>query len=165
MKKNIFLSYLSVFILSIPLHALSQSKIKTVQSIHDFKNFTVTPSKSASTGFTMELKAIEKFSTDGFSANINGQEYVFYDNGKGPDKKAGDGIYTAFIKEKVNSKTPVTYNVDEAGTLSAINSGNGVNNAGLIPHCEFHTVKCPPDCKSVIFHRPCVICIEFSCHT
>lgn len=110
-----------------------------------FSNFITSPDQHKGSNSILEIRSKTTYK-EGFSANVNERQYNFYDNGKYPDKKAGDGIYSTTVNEKFNS--PVVVNPDPKGNTT--NTGRFV----------IETVTCPPGCKSLIFQTTCTVCFH-----
>lgn len=110
-----------------------------------FSGFTISASQQKEANSILEMKSKTVYK-HGFAANINEKQYNFYDNGKYPDKKAGDGIYTTTLDKKY--QIPGGQNSGPKG--SSTNTGRFV----------IETVKCPPDCKSLIFQTTCTVCFH-----
>lgn len=86
---------------------------------------------------------------EGFGVAVNGEVVDVRDDGRDGDAAAGDGAFSV----------PVA--VDEAPAGHAcyeVLDGEDVQERGFELECK--TVPCPPNCTSILFGEPCVVCLE-----
>jgi hypothetical protein len=91
----------------------------------------------------------------GITALINDRQVHLYDDGRWPDDRANDGVYTTAGATK-DGKPLI-----EKSTLR-LASGQLLEHHANLPaiSCKFKVVECPKDCKSVIFGSKCVVCFS-----
>ena len=91
----------------------------------------------------------------GITALLNDRQVHFYDDGRWPDERAGDGVYS--VAGATKSGEPL----DERTTLRVQSTELFEHHAALPKiSCTLKVVECPSDCKSVLFHSKCVICLK-----
>jgi hypothetical protein len=92
----------------------------------------------------------------GISAVVNGRQVHLYDDGRWPDERTGDGVYSVggSTRDKQPLSDKTTLRGQSAGLPEAVAASPKVK-------CTLRQVECPRDCKSAIFGSKCVICLEF----
>lgn len=91
----------------------------------------------------------------GISALVNGGQVHLYDDGRWPDERAGDGVYSAAAATKNGQP------LNDKATLR-LQSNSLFEPSALAPKfsCTLKIVECPSNCKSSIFQTRCVVCIS-----
>jgi len=90
----------------------------------------------------------------GISAVVNGRQVHLYDDGRWPDERAGDGVYSAAASTKDGQP------LKDKATLRLQRSTFGPTTFAPKISCTLKIVECPTNCKSAIFQTRCVICIS-----
>ena len=129
---------------------LEKKHVKTLT----VRNVTERDGKNVALGVGVQPPAGVKLPR-GITALVNDHQVHLYDDGRWPDDRAGDAVYTAAGATKDGD--PLT----EKSTLR-------LSSAGLFEHhvsspeisCKFKVVECPKDCTSVLFGSKCVICFS-----
>jgi len=91
----------------------------------------------------------------GITALVNDRQVHLYDDGRWPDDRASDGVYTG---------AGLTRGGDPLIEKSTLR----LSAAGLFEHhasapkigCKFKVVECPKDCTSIIFGSKCTVCFK-----
>ena len=86
------------------------------------------------------------------SASVNEKQVDFHDDGRWPDERAGDGVYS--IAAATKSGEPL----NEKTTLRV--KSNSHHAAAPNISCTLKVVECPSSCKSVVTGSKCVICFK-----
>ena len=91
----------------------------------------------------------------GITALVNDHQVHLYDDGRWPDDRASDGVYTAAGLTKDGAP------LIEKSTIR-LPGGGVLEHHASVPEisCKFKVVECPKDCTSIIFGSKCVICFK-----
>jgi len=90
----------------------------------------------------------------GITALVDGRQVHLYDDGRWPDERAGDGLYTVAGATKNGDA------LREKLTLRLPSSGTFEHHAAVPAECTVRVVDCPASCESVLFRSKCVVCFK-----
>jgi len=129
---------------------LEKKHVKTLT----VRNVTERDGKNVALGVGVQPPAGVKLPR-GITALVNDHQVHLYDDGRWPDDRASDGVYTAAGATK-DGKPLI-----EKSTLRLAGAGMLEHHAS-VPEisCKFVVVECPTDCKSIIFGSKCVVCFK-----
>ena len=177
-KITLFVSLLIVAFLSIGFgqsrNVTKKKFISPAETSHDFSIDDLDTLKILSANrkdrkifLTVSLtrEFLAKFSPPpSLKISINGKVAQVFDTGKYPDVKGGDGIYTIAGKPNFIETTAIqeVYAIKNGGLTPVFSADT--HSERFVWKCRGRiTTNCPPDCKSIIFKQPCIVCIVFDC--
>jgi hypothetical protein len=141
---------------------------KQILQPFDLGFLSIAPSEPEATGNKVETLAImvglntDKQFPKQLAVGINGKAVNL--------SHSQDGMYVASIN-------PADYDLptaEQLGSTGSVGGGfvpgrlvslarKGKGSGGVQVECEVEGVPCPPDCKSLIFRTPCVVCFKVKC--
>jgi hypothetical protein len=111
------------------------------------------PREGKNVALSLEIKSAKRLPR-GLSVVINGRQVKLTDDGRWPDARAGDGIFS------VGAKTSDGQPLKEKTLLRLDGSAHHVEAPAI--SCTLKRVECPKDCKSAVFGSRCVLCFELT---
>ena len=133
-------------------HRITDVEKKQVKTI-EVRN--VNPKNGKNVALSLEVDSASTKLPNGLTALVNDRQVNVYDDGRWPDERASDGIYT------VGATTRDHEPLKEKSTLRLQTSGFSLHHAPQpAVSCTLRVVECPKTCTSIIFGSKCAICLK-----